>query len=109
MIDELRKAFDLAAQQSEQEQAAIAARIKDMIEAVQVNGAPPARSDQMQDRPAGSETALDHSQAPVSELGKRLAEIRKRIVASGTPLLTWDEIDAEVAERRGEHGQSAEE
>lgn len=33
MIEELRKAFDLAAQQSEQEQAAIAARIKDMIEA----------------------------------------------------------------------------
>jgi hypothetical protein len=33
MIDELREAFDLAAQQSEQEQAAIAARIKEMIEA----------------------------------------------------------------------------
>ena len=33
MIDELRQAFDLAAQQSEQEQATIAARIKEMIEA----------------------------------------------------------------------------
>lgn len=33
MIDELRAAFDLAAQQSEQEQAAIAARITAMIEA----------------------------------------------------------------------------
>lgn len=33
MIDELREAFDLASQQSEQEQAAIAARIKEMIEA----------------------------------------------------------------------------
>lgn len=35
MIDELRAAFDLAAQQSEQEQAAIAARVKLMIEADQ--------------------------------------------------------------------------
>jgi hypothetical protein len=33
MIDELREAFDLAARQSEQEQATIAARIKEMIEA----------------------------------------------------------------------------
>ena len=33
MIDELREAFDLAAQQPEQEQAAIAARINEMIEA----------------------------------------------------------------------------
>jgi hypothetical protein len=33
MIDELQKAFALAAQQSEQEQATIAARIREMIEA----------------------------------------------------------------------------
>ena len=33
MIDQLREAFDLAAQQSEQEQVAIATRIKEMIEA----------------------------------------------------------------------------
>lgn len=33
MIDELREAFDLAAQKSEREQAAIAARVKEMIEA----------------------------------------------------------------------------
>ena len=33
MIDELREAFDLAAQRSEREQVAIAARIKEMIEA----------------------------------------------------------------------------
>lgn len=33
MIDELREAFNLAAQQPEQEQAAIAARIKEMIQA----------------------------------------------------------------------------
>ncbi len=33
MIDELREAFDLAARKSAREQAAIAARIKEMIEA----------------------------------------------------------------------------
>ena len=33
MVDELREAFELAARQSEQEQVAIAARIKTMIEA----------------------------------------------------------------------------
>lgn len=33
MIDELREAFDLAARQSEEEQATIAARIKEMTEA----------------------------------------------------------------------------
>jgi len=35
MIAELREAFDLAAQQSEQEQAALAIRIREMIEADQ--------------------------------------------------------------------------
>ncbi|MBA3424618.1 MAG: hypothetical protein H0U04_08755 [Rubrobacter sp.] len=35
-------------------------------------------------------------------LGKRLDEIRERIKASGEPLLSWEEIDRELAERRGE-------
>jgi len=38
-------------------------------------------------------------------LGKRLLKIRKRIVASGEPLLSWNEIEREVAERRGEAEQ----
>lgn len=37
-----------------------------------------------------------------SELGRRLREIRGRIVASGEHLLSWDEIDSELAARRGE-------
>ena len=39
---------------------------------------------------------------PKTRLGKKLWEIRKRIVASGTPLLGWEEIEKEVAERRDE-------
>lgn len=35
-------------------------------------------------------------------LGQRLREIRDSIKASGEKLLTWQEIDAEVEERRGE-------
>jgi hypothetical protein len=35
--------------------------------------------------------------------GKKLLEIRQRIMASGRPLLDWDDIDREmVAQRRGE-------
>lgn len=39
---------------------------------------------------------------PKTPLGRRLWSIRKRIVASGETLLGWDEIDKEVAARRGE-------
>lgn len=39
---------------------------------------------------------------PQTPLGKRLWSIRKRIVASGETLLEWDEIEKEVAARRGE-------
>lgn len=35
-------------------------------------------------------------------LGARLMSIRERIVKSGTPLLNWDDIEREIAERRGE-------
>ena len=35
-------------------------------------------------------------------LGIRLMRIRERIVESGAPLLGWNEIEKEVAERRGE-------
>ena len=35
-------------------------------------------------------------------LGRRLDEIRARIVASGQPLLSWEDIDRELAELRGE-------
>jgi len=40
--------------------------------------------------------------APRTELGRRLWDIRRRIVTSGVPLLDWDQIEAEVAARRGE-------
>jgi hypothetical protein len=39
---------------------------------------------------------------PRTALGRRLMSIRAKIVASGEPLLNWQEIEQEVAERRGE-------
>jgi len=42
------------------------------------------------------------SYKPRTPLGRRLWEIRAKIVASGEPLLGWEEIEREVAERRGE-------
>jgi hypothetical protein len=41
---------------------------------------------------------------PRTPLGKLLWNIRKKIISSGEPLLDLDEIDREVAERRGEAG-----
>src|SRR5688572_9600149 len=48
-----------------------------------------------------SEILAESSYVPRTPLGARLMEIRKRIVASGQPLLDWDEIEREVSERRG--------
>jgi prevent-host-death family protein len=38
-------------------------------------------------------------------LGRKLWQIRQQIVATGEPLLDWDEVNQEVAERRGENRQ----
>jgi hypothetical protein len=38
-------------------------------------------------------------------LGARLALLREAVVASGVPLLGWEELDAEVSERRGRSGE----
>jgi len=35
-------------------------------------------------------------------LGRQLWKIRSKMIASGEPLLGWEEIEQEIAERRGE-------
>lgn len=42
---------------------------------------------------------------PRTALGQRLMQLRERIVRSGTPLLGWNEIEREVAARRGEEAE----
>ncbi|MCY7278806.1 MAG: hypothetical protein LH702_34995 [Phormidesmis sp. CAN_BIN44] len=44
---------------------------------------------------------------PTSPLGKKLREIRAQIVASGIPLLNDEELDREIAERRGGVAESS--
>jgi hypothetical protein len=45
---------------------------------------------------------------PRTPLGKKLLEVRQRIVASGRPLLDWEDIDRELAEQRGKQGRQDE-
>lgn len=39
---------------------------------------------------------------PKTELGKKLREIRTKIVNSGEVLFDWDELEKEIADRRGD-------
>lgn len=55
------------------------------------------------------ETKTETPTTPTTEkvartpFGKKLFEIRKRIIASGRPLLDWDDLDREMAaQRRGD-------
>ncbi|MCY7276820.1 MAG: hypothetical protein LH702_24580 [Phormidesmis sp. CAN_BIN44] len=47
------------------------------------------------------------AKAEPSPLGKQLREIRAQIVASGIPLLNDEELDREIAERRGGVAESS--
>jgi len=42
------------------------------------------------------------SRKPRTPLGRQLWKIRSRMIASEEPLLSWEEIEQEIAERRGE-------
>jgi hypothetical protein len=60
------------------------------------------------------ETKTETPTTPTTEkvartpFGKKLLEIRKRIIASGRPLLDWDDIDREMAAQRRGDWQSEE-
>jgi hypothetical protein len=38
-------------------------------------------------------------------LGKKLLEVRQKILVSGRPLLDWDDIDSEIAQQRRRWGK----
>jgi hypothetical protein len=44
------------------------------------------------------------ARTPRTPLGKKLLEIRRRIVASGCPLLSWEDIEREIMEQRERQG-----
>lgn len=65
--------------------------------------------DAVERRPATTPTSTDSSNEAFearTPLGRKLWALRQQIIASGTPLLTADEIDAELAEQRSERGDS---
>lgn len=39
---------------------------------------------------------------PKTLLGKRLWKLREKIMATGEPLLSWEEVEQEIGRRRGE-------
>jgi hypothetical protein len=45
---------------------------------------------------------------PRTPLGKKLLEIRRRVVASGRPLLSWEDVEKEIIEQRGRQGREKE-
>ena len=51
-----------------------------------------------------STAASNEEFEPRTPLGRKLWALRQQIIASGIPLLTAEEIDAEIAEQRGERG-----
>ena len=65
-------------------------------------------SERLQERTMASipERALRENEVvvewqPQTALGRRLWEIRQQIIATGEPLLSWDDLERELAERRG--------
>ena len=50
----------------------------------------------------GRDGLSQNSFVPRTPLGRRLWTIRRRILASGQPLLDWQDIENEVRDRRGE-------
>ena len=50
----------------------------------------------------GAEKARDPAYEPArTPLGAELRRLRAKIIESGEPLLSWEDIEKEVAERRG--------
>lgn len=53
-----------------------------------------------EDVPAADFGSPDYK--PRTPLGERLWRLRQEILKTGEPLLDWDDLEKEVAERRGE-------
>ncbi len=54
-------------------------------------------------REPGSSTTGTAAFHPKTDLGRRLWKIRRQIAESGEPLLGWEELEREVAERSGQN------
>jgi len=53
-------------------------------------------------------TIHDNVFQPKTRIGRKLWQIRQKIVASDEPLLGWKEVEQELTERRNQRRQSIE-
>jgi hypothetical protein len=56
---------------------------------------------------AARKSGASATYVPRTELGRRLWQIRQKILASGQPLLDWEGLEMELRARRGEPGEEA--
>lgn len=54
-----------------------------------------------------TETVIQNLFQPKTALGRKLWEIRQKIVASGKPLLGWEEVEKEVTQSRNERSKDS--
>jgi uncharacterized protein (DUF433 family) len=92
-IEDVRAALEYAAQRTS-EPVALAADAKDEESTGQADAKPSQAEEEAR--------RLGLDPARLSPLGRRLLELRAQAIAAGEPFLTtWEELDAEIAERRG--------
>ncbi|HEY7342097.1 MAG TPA: DUF433 domain-containing protein [Ktedonobacterales bacterium] len=92
-IEDIRAALEYAAQRTS-EPIALAADAKNDEGSGQADAGSPMAEEEAR------RLGLDPKH--LSPLGRRLLELRAQAIAAGEPLLTtWEELDAEIAERRG--------
>lgn len=93
-IEEVRAALEYAAQRASEPIALATGATSDEGNSGRAAGDPMVAEDEAR------RLGLDPTQ--LSPLGRRLLELRAQAIAAGEPLLTtWEELDAEIAERRG--------
>ena len=54
-----------------------------------------------------TETVIQNLFQPKTALGRKLWEIRQKIVASGKPFLGWEEVEKEVTHCRNERSKDS--
>lgn len=92
-VEDVRAALEYAAQRTS-EPMAVAADAKNEDSTGQADAKPGMAEEEAR--------RLGLDPAHLSPLGRRLLELRAQAIAEGEPLLTsWEELDAEIAERRG--------
>lgn len=90
-VEDVRAALEYGAQ-----------RVGERVQMVVDQAMPRDDSSELSTMVAEQARALGLDPAALTPFGRRLLAQRAKIIASGIPLLTWDELDAEIAQMRNE-------